>query len=162
MTLEQTLGIIGLLVTILAIGVTVLGGYVGYLTHTLQGRLEERVDRRLEEDRSLFGKQIAARLALIDASFDLLAGGEVDEGRRSQLYLMRHVARLASGDPQEIRLALRALEGAGAELDPLLAYVERVRSVADWPSDCHEAFERLLRAARDRHSSRGDSQRDAG
>lgn len=152
MTVEQTLGVLAVVVALLTAGVTALGGYLGYLTHTLEGRLRAEMDRRLVAERTRLDRGVAARLALLDAALEVMASGEVEKGRRDSLYLLRHVARLGSSDHEEIRKSLRALEGAGAQAEPLLAYVERLRVTSEWPNDCETAFEELLRAARDRQS----------
>lgn len=151
MTIEQILQLLAVVISVLTIGLTALGGYLGYLTHTLEGRLRTQMERRLSDEGIRLDKRVAARLALLDAALDVMAIGERNEQRRELLYLLRHVARLGSGDDQEVRKSLAALEAVGELADSLLPYVERVRAASDWAPDCETMFEDLLRTARSRH-----------
>jgi len=151
MVVERVLWVSSILLGILTLLVSVLGLYLAYLSRTVEKRIHARLSRELAASSDQLGALVRSQLALVDAALCVTADAWIDShedhDETTLLYFLRHAVRLASGSPDEIGLALDALQSAGSKAVPLFPYIERIRASSDWPAELEAQFESMMRGA---------------
>ena len=142
------LKLISIIVAILAVGLSVIGLYLGYVSFTLNKRIRECVDRELSATLHPIQQRLHIRLELIDAVMQTMLTMDSEEARghvyHTRVYALQHVLRLTTGDEADMCKALAALKGLGTEAAYLVPYVERIRAVAGWPPCVETQYRQFL------------------
>ncbi len=151
MNTETVIATLSVIMAFLGACLVVVTGYLGYLTCTLEKRIREFVTQEVNQRSSGLHANVEARLGLVDVAVEALCSMKTSPDAdeiTEELYFLRHISRLTSRDAGEINMALGALEAGGPSLQYLLPYVERIRSVGNWPHECEITFDRILRKMR--------------
>jgi hypothetical protein len=149
MSTDTILGIISAVMGVLALGLTIVGIYIGYVTVTLPKRVEEAVKQNVDDRVKMLESTMEVRLLLLDIVLQVTASTAAQipnsEPERTKIYALQQVLRLTSPDNKEVLVALRAIEALGKDAADFLPYVERIAQHSNWSTDSRKAFDALLR-----------------
>jgi len=106
---------ISIILAIITLALTIVTGYIGYLSITFKNQLNTAIDSKFQKIEKEIGESINVKLKLVDTAVSLI-GETISKGKgvskqNDSLYLLTHIIRLTSGNDREIKLALRAIEG---------------------------------------------------
>lgn len=149
--MDTTISVLSMITAILGVSLTILTAYLTYVTYTLESRVKKSTEDFFSEKFSDLQRKVETRLSLVDVAVQALCGltEEKDkEDTKNDMYFVRHMFRLCGNSRDEIMKSLLAFEAAGKEVWHFIPYVERIRSMGKWPTDCETEFERILQGMR--------------
>jgi len=139
---------ISIILAIITLALTIVTGYIGYLSITFKNQLNTAIDSKFQKIEKEIGESINVKLKLVDTAVSLI-GETISKGKgvskqNDSLYLLTHIIRLTSGNDREIKLALRAIEGFGSKVIPLLPHIERIKNLYKWSQESHQIYDEIF------------------
>ena len=128
----ENLDIVKILAILLTI-ISLLLGYLIYISITLPNNIDKMINTRLSDIKLMFDKTLSTRLELIELLFDEIYDSNKDESNR--IYAMRQAFRLSSKLSNDRLIALRALLGFGKDASFLIPYIEHIRQENNWSKE---------------------------
>lgn len=152
---SQFLNHYSIILTILTFAITVLSGYVGYLSVNLKKRIKSEILDDIDQAINKTEDNLQLRVWIIDKIINS-AISTINENikepsdSRNQLYALSHLIRLTSKDEEDQIKSLNAFEQLGKSVYYLIPYIERIRNNSSWSVNVEQHYKKFLETIENR------------